>query len=333
MGAGNSSLRSRHWLCPLYSFNCDCESVDLTDGIQIKHALSELKAHLSTSYPEWDSAGVVEYMVELPQQSGVVNEWAEISIKEAAERHSLLTDLISALRLCHAGMVALGPLICAHPKATTRSIFVVYGEFDTFGWHSIPLGYEALPDISEAEIESASLELPKYEFHTSDVPKVNKLMKEIRAYRLSGKFSALHEALRRFNCAYQGEFKDRLIDQMIAFESLYLGYDQELKYRLALRAAFLLGKDEGERTDIFNNMRKVYKLRSDIVHGNKEVNGQELKQIIPQTEEYLRQSIRRFLSLLSKGHSLKSLRQETDKGLAKLDENILSNGVLLSPRE
>ncbi len=120
---------------------------------------------------------------------------------------------------------------------------------------------------------------------------------------------------------------------MIAFEFLYLGKEQELKYRLALRVAFLLGKDdERERKTIFNKMRKAYKLRSDIVHGNKQLEQSKLEEIVPKTEEYLRQSIREFVFLVSKEHplNLKELREGTDKVLPKLEENILSNDTFLA---
>ena len=38
MSAGDSSPTSSYWLCPLYSFDCYSESVDLAEGIQIKNA-------------------------------------------------------------------------------------------------------------------------------------------------------------------------------------------------------------------------------------------------------------------------------------------------------
>jgi len=130
-------------------------------------------------------------------------------------------------------------------------------------------------------------------------------------------------ALRRFNSAYHGELEDRLVDQMIAFESLYMGDDKELGYKRALRTAFLLGK---RKSEIFGEMKKAYDLRGKIVHGNKKVERTKLEETIPKTEEYLRQSLRKFLFLLARGHSLKEIRD-------KLDENILKNGRVLFHRE
>jgi hypothetical protein len=135
--------------------------------------------------------------------------------------------------------------------------------------------------------------------------------------------SVLDEALSRFNSAYQGGAEDRLIDQMIAFESLYIADDKELTYKLALRTAFFLGR---RRSKIFSEMKKAYDLRGQIVHSNKKVERTKLEETIPKTEEYLHQSLRRFLCLLTQGHSLKEIRD-------KLDENILKNGKILSLKE
>jgi len=306
-----SNSSSRYWLCPLYSFDCDCESIDLAEGIQIKPAPRELKKHIGERsrdlYGRLDDPSKFDWAAFLPHPTNANGvrapvELARIGYRENDRARDLLIDLVTALRLCHQGMVTPGPL-------RIRSITI---------WTPI------------SQSDSLHQE-PKYTLHQSDVPQVNELVNNFGELRKLGKLDSIGIALRRFNSSYHGSLEDRLIDQMIAFESLYLGYDQELKYRLALRAAFLLGKDDGERKDIFNKIRKAYSFRSDIVHGNKQLEWSELKEVISETEGYLRQSIQSFLLLLSKGHSLKNLRQGTDNELAKLDENILSNGRLLSP--
>ena len=113
---------------------------------------------------------------------------------------------------------------------------------------------------------------------------------------------------------------------MIAFEYLFLGDIQELTYKLSQRVAFLLGKRSSQRETIFNNMKKAYRYRSRIVHGDNPPSRDKLQSIISKTEDYLRQSIRRFFLLLSQGNSLKEIRDNL------LDENILKNGKLLALR-
>lgn len=40
----------------------------------------------------------------------------------------------------------------------------------------------------------------------------------------------------------------------------------EITYKIGSRAAWLLGKDEGDRATIFDEMKHLYKARSDAVH-------------------------------------------------------------------
>jgi hypothetical protein len=57
---------------------------------------------------------------------------------------------------------------------------------------------------------------------------------------------------------------------MIALENLYLkGENLELKYKLAMRISHLLAKGPKGRKKIFEDVKKAYNDRSDIVHGNK----------------------------------------------------------------
>jgi hypothetical protein len=64
---------------------------------------------------------------------------------------------------------------------------------------------------------------------------------------------------------------DQAIDSGICLEAL-LGDEQgqgEINYKLQLRAAILLGKTLSERLEIRESVRKLYSLRSKVVHGRK----------------------------------------------------------------
>jgi hypothetical protein len=329
----------RCWLCPLYCFNCDCDKVDLAEGIQIKRISSEFKGYLQKRCSDWFwlDPSDAEYMAVLPYTASVNSNRNRVFDKGIKEGGSI-EDLVTAFRLCHAGSVTPGLLVLA--KSHNSNFFMYHDAYPAFDSRSADGALDDFIDTIEgAEIGAISTYIskdgadpfasPRYDFRQLDIPQVNELLSYLIKLRGGGR-SSIDIALRRFNSAYHGELADRLIDQMIAFESMYLGYDQELKYRLALRVAVLLGGDKVERKTIFGKMRKAYNLRSDIVHGNRQLEWHDLEEIISETEEYLRRSIRRFLSVLSEGYSLESLRQGTDRELAKLDENILSNGELLS---
>ncbi|MBA7696879.1 hypothetical protein ES703_105533 [subsurface metagenome] len=318
MGTGNSSPTNAYWLCPLYSFDCDCESVDLAEGIQIKHAPSELREYIRDRtyhlYGRWDDPGDVKWMTSLPygaNASGVSDpyELARIGHAEGDRARDLLFNFITASRLCHEGAITAGPLI----SASTRN-----SEWSSIGGTTIWTSVSKFDYLHKE---------PNYILHQSDVSQINELMKNLNNLRKEKKLPSIDVALRRFHSAYHGDIEDRIIDQMIAFESLYLGDAQELRYKLALRTALLLDKDENTRKIIFSDMKKAYDLRSQIVHGDRQPGRDELRDIVPKTEDYLRQSIRRFLLLLSQGKTLKEIRSKL------LDENILKNGRLLALKE
>jgi hypothetical protein len=88
---------------------------------------------------------------------------------------------------------------------------------------------------------------------------------------------ALANAVRRFSYASDRDRDDdRLVDLMMAAESIFLAdtaspQDRgELRYRLALRAAFFIESREYLRREIFKHMKRAYDVRSTIVHGGGE---------------------------------------------------------------
>lgn len=315
MSTNNPIPDELFWLCPLYTFSCDCESVNLAKGIEIRPAPTCLKDYIRERYGSEARHDLSEFgwAAFLPHHrrnlEGLsIEKLASIGYQEWDRARDSLVDLITALRLYQEGRLVAGLLISA---TFHNSEWSIGGETI---WTSV-----SSVDFFEEE--------PVYELQKSDIPKVDCLLLNIRKWRKDGILDKIKIALQRFHSAYHGNIEDRLIDQMIAFESLYLGNEQELTYRLALRTAFLLDKDKNAREAIFSDMKKAYDLRSKIVHGDNPPNGYKLGVIVPKTKEYLRQSIRKFLLLLSKGKSLKEIREKL------LDENIIENGETLSFRE
>lgn len=315
MSTDNPTPIERYWLCPLYSFNCDCEIVELTERIQIKPAPDALRKYIAERtyhlYGRWEDPSKFDWAAFLPYSTrateGTIAHRMAIGFEEWATARDSLVDLITALKLCHKGRVTAGPLISASIHNSEWSVG----------------GGTIWTHVSKRDFIH---EEPKYAFRQPDVFEVNNLLQNIRQWRKDEVLKIIDVTLRRFHSAYHGDIEDRIIDQMIAFESLYLGDPQELTYKLALRTAFLLGKRKDKRKAIFSDMKKAYDYRSRIVHGGSPPSRDELQSIISKTEDYLRQSIRRFLLLLSQGNSLKEIRDNL------LDENILKNGKLLTER-
>ena len=171
---------------------------------------------------------------------------------------------------------------------------------------------------------------PRYELTNEDVENLKAFWNKFKSLNIHN-YPFLDVAIRRFNLSYDRKLpEDKIIDLITAFEALYLGeVEGELSYRLALRCAYFLGKDEEERKKIFEILRDAYKARSKIVHGksiqsksfNKILNKLNLKSLAElsmQVEEYLRESIKMFLDYLQS--------KSYNEIIEEVDEKIIAGG-------
>ena len=102
-----------------------------------------------------------------------------------------------------------------------------------------------------------------------------------------------------------GRYVDSIIDLGIAFETLYLldtDGKSELSFRLRLRAAWHLGKDEEDRKQLLTKFKNIYEGRSKAVHSGKlketlEFGGEKISrsEFIAQTQDLCRESIMKVL--------------------------------------
>jgi hypothetical protein len=307
-----------YWFCPLFGFDASRNSIELSKNIKIEkleYLPSSIKSYLDKRKARSEDdffdllvpeTRVAHWFMWLPQSEKSRPTLSTVSEAFQSEMEDTLIDGVTALRLCNSGTITQGEIVFFSLSpygpgiAERRSRSYIYDR-DTI-WFSAS----------------------RYMLEDSDIQKVNGLIESIGKWKTK---TAINIAVRRFNLSYSGDFEGKIIDQMIAFESLYLGKEQELRYKLALRTAFLLGGTNKEkRKAIFDTMQQAYKIRNNIVHGTglKDSEQDELLNMAPQTEDYLRQSICKFLSLLSQRHSLSELREKL------LDENVLKNGALLA---
>lgn len=307
-------------ICPLYAFKCNIEGskhIDLGKGIAIWPISDDLQCRINERIPELElDANEVEWGIQLPHNPrGRASTETEIATHRDRISHefSLLedsseiaSDLITALRLRHEGDVAPGPLlqlVINNAKFTQGNLI---------SWFP----------LSKSGDYFVSVRTP-YELQETEVDTLREFWQDFQDKRQKGKLSVLNIALRRFNSSYGESLEDRLLDQMIALESLYLGDLQELSYKLALRAAFLLARGRKGRTQVLKRLKKAYDARSKVVHGQKPPDN--LMELVKYTEEYLRQSINRFITL-SEQYKLNDLRERL------LDQNIIEAGQLLKAK-
>lgn len=298
------------FICPLYAFNyavAGSKRIDLGEGVSIwrfppiPNRLEFQSYEQIFSIAGYGFAEVV-WALQLPfNPTGRVLEKNELI--PIMDLFGLALDLITVLRLQHAGNVAPGPLL---------QLSFSNDKLRMGGLNPWPLLFKPghYPGIS----------INPYELLETEVDTLREFWRDFQGKRQKGKLNDLKIAIGRFNSSYGEGFEDRLLDQMIALESLYLGDDKELGYKLALRAAFLLGRGKKERKQIFERLRRAYNDRGKVVHGKRL--SHDLRETVVNTEEYLRQSIRRFMKL-SDQYTPKQLRERL------FDQNILEAGRLL----
>jgi len=133
-------------------------------------------------------------------------------------------------------------------------------------------------------------------------------------------------AIRRFSSALaRTDPIDQVIDLTISLEALYApGNKGEITTKLSTRLATLTAKNEEEREDYWLFTKKMYGLRSGIVHGegmrNTEINGKKytIDESIEKIVKLVRMSIYLFLRLASNysgGGKIEKICDDIDKAL------------------
>lgn len=288
---------------PILNFGLDAAEVRLTQGITIrlpsaeeKQAIEELAGFYALQrWGGWDFI-----ICSAPhRKSGAIHT---VSIKCIRE----LFNVCKALQLFKRGPLDIGPQF-QMDKTTMKCIF----HADT----------NIVKDFQSS--------VQKYSLLSIELPKFQSFCDKFYQFDFS-KNRRLQTAIVRFHFSYSVGLIYKPIDLMIAFEALYLAEEQELAYKLATRAAYLLGDTQERRRFIYGALRNAYNLRSKLVHGGdipgevKITKSHSLKtsEFVFEVEDLLRESIKKFMDLLTH-YSHKQLLTTL------LDDNVLAGGALL----
>ncbi len=173
----------------------------------------------------------------------------------------------------------------------------------------------------------------EYHLEQPEIDGFRRVNEMIETYqnRYKEKWANVEVALRSFSSIYDRylhQAEDRILDAITALEALF-ALSTELSFRLAFLTAAILSSNDDERVNTFQDIRKYYKVRNAIVHGDP-LDDDHWAAI--QSEETLRAYVRRllvgFLHLIESG-AFSSSRQFTDK----LDSIVLHSGRLQELRE
>jgi hypothetical protein len=112
----------------------------------------------------------------------------------------------------------------------------------------------------------------------------------------------------RFHYSYiRKSWEDRIVDSMIGFEALVSREPDEATERESNRISSLIGEGDEQRIKIKKMFRKMYRLRSDIVHGRGIENPNNVREIPLFAQRLLAAAIRTALCLRNDGLSRENM--------------------------
>lgn len=258
-------------VCPLLGVKLEVAPLVLEPGIVVDHMTDdEISRCLSAGFlPTWpraqpfanlESVATVRVQYQLSKRIGDCDQPSSSSeLGQITGAHEKALDVLHALRVFRPGQVTVpGVLQFSTQWPLEGGISYHYMNPGTMPWFN------------------------KYILHAPDCEEFHVFWKNCRLVMGRGSTAG---AIRRFSYASDRDRDDdRLVDLMIAAESLFLsdaGAPQErgeLRYRLALRAAFFIETSESSRIGVFRHMKRAYDARSSIVHGG-EISNELLKSL------------------------------------------------------
>jgi hypothetical protein len=262
---------------PLIGFESDCEKIDL-GTVSIRH-LSEKELEAL-----WRTRKIIfpSMMGEFDFMAVKYCLWAEVTNVSPIQTFNLV---VKSLRLWKEGAVGYNKffLLPRHGR--------IGGECST---------YSSIWGLGQ----------PKFVLKSGEVEDFISFFHKLEAVQT--KIDVLDIALSRLGYSYErNRADDRLIDLMIAFESLFCEGPGDLTHKLSTRVARFLEQDSEKRKKLGDFIREAYVIRNNVVHGNKQIGRHAFlldrpektklnpHEYLPIIETYLRRSLR---LLIDKAH-------------------------------
>lgn len=286
----------------IFGFESDAVEINIDEFAKIKkYSEDECKEIWKRDFFLGSSMFIInptDYRLEV-----AFNKKKEDLRRSAGEGQQELKKALLLLRLFKSSTLRIGVI-------ETKPIqWVPFGGIESTGMRDLPGG--------------------NYKLSSSEVPELLKLWENIKNINFSH-IPSLEIAIKRFHFAHERrDVEDRLIDLMIAYETLYSTDNKELRYKCSLRTAILIGEDVNERKNIFKIMQVAYDKRSKLIHTGrldqhakipKPVNKEfKIHEFINCIQEYLARSIKKF--------AFCSEKFTHEKMLERIHESTLERGL------
>lgn len=273
----------------LNNFSYEGDVTDLGCGVSIQgRSFDRLKQTLQWDQADWDrlaedwSAGGAPSSYVLVVETCQPKAPDNFVLSSDGTGYPLAARALLAMRLHGAGDVHIGRMFLNRPAAFYVGIG---GGGVSAGWTIWRPGTE-------------------YKLTETMIPKIREQVKTLVSVEDELNTSARHIglAIRSFTSIYDRlmhQAEDCIIDSITALEALWK-LDSELSFRLAFRTSSLLGVTDDDRDQVFETLRKYYKIRSKIVHGS--TLSADLSALVRNYEplrENVRRTLRAFIHLLA----------------------------------
>lgn len=306
-------------IVPLIGFYSDIDTIELSDDITIerftpdeKNAFEESYSLIST-FPNKRDYERSTYKIRLKYMTS--DEPYNLRGRLSNFVYDKIEFCITALRLLHRGRLGAFNMVIK-----TIDYNPLYPEYIIY-----PLEFR----LPERDIV---LNLSD-EYHLVDED-VSNLKQLFNKFNNSKRLKILTGALRRFNQVYSRSFyEDKVVDLTIVLENtLLFNIKKELKFRLALYGAELLGKRRDPQIT-YDALEALYNIRSEIVHNNKgiydlimDVNsyiGETVRKVTekpeaeyyPLIEQLVREILLEYIERLSSGLEIGKINMGITKNL------------------
>lgn len=241
---GDNTMRRKYFV-PLYKLRSDVEQICF-DNFVVKRIDDREKLELYEKFEDKNSIPGIRSFLHV---NCILQTEIKMNKKDQYDNryiHEMFDNIMITLMLYKKGAFYLGDL---YSTADTK-----WSGVNTTSKNVFPKGTQYGKDYILTKKDA------------NDFPKLWESIKNISEERQQ----ALHIPVNRFYESYlRDTIEDKIIDLMIALESIFLeaNIQGELRYRMALKIASLLGNNYPERKRIFKFMINAYDLRSKIVHG------------------------------------------------------------------
>lgn len=196
--------------------------------------------------------------VESTPQGGIVTPIAKL-----AEVHRSLRDKLRLLRLFKEGNILMRYSLFYHLK-------------------------DSVPQAAQIGREYPLIDRNLFRLNNDEHPQAEAFINDTK---IPFQHSFLQLAFDSFEQSYDTYNRGlAFLSLMISMEALF-GGGSELQYRVSRNASVLLGKNQDESQKIFEDMKKLYRKRSSVVHGGQGEKDQDAEDVL-RLRCYVRESIK-----------------------------------------